>query len=291
MELTQLRYLRATVRAGSMTAAAEAEHISQPSVSKQLRALERELGVPLFHRVGRRVVPTDAARELADCADRVFDDMASTVAAAAGAAQGGGGALRICATETVTGHILPHALTALLREWPQARVRVEMLGTDDSVARVLADEVDFAIVALPLADSRLAVETLFEEDVLCALPSGHQWTARQRIPLRMALEARGLLLSMPGHGLRTIVDEQARRLGVDLRPRIELRSQQALLAMVAAGGGIALAPRIAVAARSDIAALPFSPGLKRTVGWVRRRGRHVPPVGQRLIEIVGELQR
>ena len=66
MELHQLRYLRAVVRTGSVTAAAEAEHVAQPSVSKQMRLLERELGVPLFHRVGRRVVPTDAAVELAE---------------------------------------------------------------------------------------------------------------------------------------------------------------------------------------------------------------------------------
>ncbi len=84
MELHQLRYLRAVVRSGSVTAAAEAEFVAQPSVSKQLRLLERELGVPLFHRVGRKVVATDAALALADCADRVFDDLAATVAAVSG---------------------------------------------------------------------------------------------------------------------------------------------------------------------------------------------------------------
>jgi DNA-binding transcriptional LysR family regulator len=84
MELHQLRYLRAVIRTGSVTLAAEAEHVAQPSVSKQMRLLERELGVPLFHRVGRRVIPTEAAIELADCADRVFDDLSATAAAIAG---------------------------------------------------------------------------------------------------------------------------------------------------------------------------------------------------------------
>ena len=78
MELHQLRYLRAVVRTGSVTAAAEAEHVAQPSISKQMRLLELELGVPLFHRVGRRVVATEAAVELAECAGRVLDDLAST---------------------------------------------------------------------------------------------------------------------------------------------------------------------------------------------------------------------
>ncbi len=284
MELAQLRYLRAVIRAGSVTAAAEVEHVSQPSISKQVRSLERELGILLFHRVGRRVVPTDAARELADCAGRVFDDIASTTAAVAGMALGAGGAVRIAATETIADHVLPAALTELVSEWPEARVRVEMLGTDDCVSRVLADEVDFAIVALPLADSRLDVTMLFDEDVLCVLPCGHAWASRNRVSLRRVLAAPGLLLSMPGHGLRTQIDEYARRLKVAVQPRIEMRSQQALLAMVAAGGGIALAPRIAVRGRADIEALPLSPNLTRQVGWVRRRGRHIPPIGNQLID-------
>lgn len=288
MELAQMRYLRAVVRTGSVTGAAQAEHVSQPSVSKQLRALERELGVPLFHRVGRRVVPTDAARALADCAGRVFDDMAATAAAVAGRAPGATAGARICATETVADHVLPSALTRLLKEWPNASIRVEMLGTDDAIGRVLADDVDFAIVALPLADSRLSVELLFEEDVLCALPLSHPWARRRAIPLREVLESADLLLSMPGHGLRTEVDVRARELDVTVQTRIELRSQQALLAMVAAGGGIALSPRIAVTGRHDIAVLPFVPGLTRQVGWVHRRGRHVPPIGMRLIEMVRE---
>jgi len=84
MELHQLRYLRAVVRSGSVTVAAEAEFVSQPSVSKQLRLLEKEFGTPLFHRVGRRLIATEAALVLADCADRVFDDLAATVSSVSG---------------------------------------------------------------------------------------------------------------------------------------------------------------------------------------------------------------
>ena len=115
MELHHLRYLRAVVRTGSVTAAAEAEFVSQPSVSKQLRLLERELGVPLFHRVGRKVVPTEAAVALANCADRVFDEIAATVAAISGPESAGGGALRVCATETITDNLLPPALAGFAR--------------------------------------------------------------------------------------------------------------------------------------------------------------------------------
>lgn len=284
MELHQLRYLRAVVRAGSVTKAAEAEHVAQPSVSKQLLLLERELGVPLFHRVGRRVVPTESAHALADCADRVFDDISSTIAGLSGAEDGG--SLRICATETVSDNLLPPALTLLRARYPNARVRVEMLGTDDGIARVLADEVDFALVVLPLADSRLEVHPLLAEEVLLAVPRGHALAELPAAPIGQALVDPGLLLSMPGHGLRAMVDERAASLGLPLAGRIELRSQQALLAMVAAGGGIAFAPEMSMRAATGIVALRLEPRQWRQIGWVRRKGRHIPPIGLRLLELL-----
>ncbi len=166
-------------------------------------------------------------------------------------------------------------------------MRVEMLGTDDAVAKVLADEVDLAVVALPLADSRLDIHLLLEEEVLLAVPRGHPWAAWVRVPMEDVLAEPGLLLSMPGHGLRALVDDASRRAGIAAAGRIELRSQAALLAMVAAGGGVAFAPRMTMERREDVAAVPVEPALSRQVGWVRRRGRHLPAIGVELLRLVG----
>ena len=286
MELHQLRYLRAVVRSGSVTGAAEAEFVSQPSVSKQLRLLENEFGVPLFHRVGRRVIATEAGMALADCADRVFDDLTATVASVSGPDSVSGGTLRMCATETVVNYLLPHALTRLRAKYPRCQIRVEMLGTDDAVAQVLANEVDLAIVALPLADTRLEVQVLLEEDVLLVVPPEHAWSSRAFVTMHEVLREPGLLLSMPGHGLRALVDEASQELGIRPEQGLELRSQAALLAMVAEGGGIAFAPRMAIAGRNDISAIRLLPRLTRQVGWTRRRGRHLPAIGAELLGLL-----
>lgn len=286
MELHHLRYLRAVVRTGSVTAAAEAEYVAQPSVSKQLRALERELGVPLFHRVGRKVVPTDAAVALADCADRVFDEIAATLAAVSGPDSALGGSLRMCATETVTDNLLPPALAELRLRYPRCHILVEMLGTDDAIERILADEFDLAIVVLPLFDSRLEVQPLLTEEIMLAVGRDHRWAREGRVALRDALAEPNLLLSMPGLGLRAMVDEAARDAGIELQTTFEIRSQQAILALVASGGGIALSPRMSVEGRDDVVALELDPPLQREVGWIRRKGRHLPRIAEELLALL-----
>lgn len=286
MELFQLRYLRAVVRTGGVTAAAEEEHVAQPSVSRQLRLLEQELGVALFHRVGRRVVPTEAGIALAECAGRLLDDLETTVRTITGS---GGGALQrmaLCATETVTDWLLPGAIARLSEQIPALRVSVEMLGTDDSVARLLSDRADLAIVVLPLVDGRLDVHPLFDEPVLLAVPRGHAWSRAETVPLEQALGSAALLFSMPGHGLRAQIESEASARGIALQPRVEMRSLTALLAMVAAGGGITFAPRIAVEHRGDLVAVPLDPPLERSVGWARRRGRHLGGAATQLLEAV-----
>jgi len=291
MELHQLRYLRAVLRAGSVTAAAAAEHVAQPSISKQIRVLERELGVALFHRVGRRVVPTDAALQLADCADRVLDDIAATAAVLAGPESESAASVRVCATETLVNFLIPAALSQVRRELPAASVQVEMLGAADVVARVVADEMDFGLLPLPLVDSRVEVQPLLAEDILAVLPPGHRWAGQPQIELSALIRAPDLLLSMPGMGLRAQVDAAAQGLGVVVRGPIEIRSLHALLTLVAAGTGVTLAPAMSLAGRQDLCALPIDPPLRREIVWIRRRGRHISAVGARLIHLLRHAHR
>jgi DNA-binding transcriptional LysR family regulator len=288
MELHQLRYLRAVLRGGSVTAAAAREHVTQPSISKQIHLLEQELGVPLFHRVGRRVLPTDAAFRLVDCADRVLDDLTATAASLAGPRSAVGGSVRLCATETVVNFLLPGPLVQLRREMPDATIHVEMLGTADVVASVSEDQVDFGIAPMPLAATRLEVHHLLTEEVLAVVPKNHAWGKRAWVDLAALLVEPGLLLSMPGMGLRAQLEAAARPLGVSMNSTVEVRSEAALLAMVAAGGGVALAPRMSIKGRPGVRALRLRPPLQREIVWLRRRGRHISAAGLRLLELVHE---
>jgi len=286
MDLQQLRYLQAVVRTGSVTAAATEEYVSQPSVSKQMRQLERELGIPLFHRAGRRIEPTAAALALAEMAERIFDDLASTVAQISQPGELASGSLRVCATETVVDYLLPGVLTAWAARYPRARISVEMVGTEAALDDVLEGKADLAVVVLPINDTRLLVEPILREEVLLAVPKGHAWANRGLVPVGEAIAAPELLLSMRGIGLRRQIEEAAEAHRVVPTERIELRSLYALLAIVAAGGGISFAPAMALRSRDDVVALHVDPPLWRSVGRVQRRGRHLPSVGAGFVELL-----
>jgi DNA-binding transcriptional LysR family regulator len=286
MDAGDLSVFTAVARSGGINRAAQALNTVQSNVTQRIRVLERELGVPLFHRVGRRVVPTEAARALANCADRVFDDIAATLAVVSGPESTLGGSLRICSTETVTDNVLPAALAELRRRFPACHVQVEMLGTDDAIQRVLADEFDLAIVVLPVVDARLEVQRLLEEDVLLAVSPAHRWASAGRVPVSEALAEAGFVLSMPGLGLRAMVDEAVAREHVPMQASFELRSQQAILSLVASGAGVAFSPAMSLAGRDDIVGVPLDPPLRREVGWIKRPGRHQPRIALELLELV-----
>src|SRR5688500_803320 len=122
MELHQLRYFTAVVEAGSFSRAAERCLVSQPSLSQQVAKLERTLGQQLLVRLGRRVVPTDAGRLLADRASAILaavDDAGRQLTAAAGKP---GGRLAVGAIPTVAPYLLPPVLGKFMRQCPDVEV-------------------------------------------------------------------------------------------------------------------------------------------------------------------------
>ncbi|MGI8915636.1 MAG: LysR family transcriptional regulator [Chloroflexota bacterium] len=289
VQLRQLRYLRAIARHGSFTAAAEAERVAQPAVSKQIQRLENELGAALFDRSSRGTTLTEEGQVVARAAERILgyiDDLQAELGDRAVLARG---RLRLCATETVMEYLLPSALAALHRRYPGLAVSAEMLGTDDAVALLLDRQIDVAVVTLPLSHPDLAVEPLYTEDIVLLVPADDPLAARTTVALSELAE-RELLLSMPGHGLRAVIDAACRRVGFTTQPTLELRSQEALIRLVEQGAGVTFAPKLCVQRpRPAVHVCTLtSPSLRRGVGWACLRDRHVPQAVLALVRELGE---
>lgn len=247
MELHQLRYFAAAARMGNFSRAAAACRVSQPSLSQQVIKLERELGQRLFQRLGRRAVLTDAGRLLLDRATAILAAVDDAEHRMRDFDQLDGGRLSVGAIPTVAPYLLPPALKGFLRRHPAVELSMHEDLTQHLIALAASGDLDLAIVALPIHDERLAVETLLTEPLLLAVPPGHRLARKKRVTMDDVREERFIMLDEM-HCLGEQILSFCREEGCH---RIACRSTQlsTVQTLIAMGQGVSLLP--AMAERGD----------------------------------------
>ena len=290
MELQQLRYVVAVAEAGSFTKAAEQCGVTQPSLSQQIQKLEQELGAPLFDRLPRRVVLTEAGRTLAGRARTVLagvEDARREVAESSGSSCG---RLIVGAIPTVAPFVAPPAIRELRRRMPQLALRIEENVTAELLRGLLAGEIDVAIASAPIEHEHLHVEPLFVEPLRLALATDHP-LARKRKVKWSDLHEESLLVLHDVHCLGQQVGAFCQQ--NDVASVIAFRGAQiaTLLAMVELGLGISLIPDMA--ARADTSKKRVYRDLAgdlptRTIVAVWNLLRYRTNAARALVEAVGE---
>lgn len=279
--LRQLQYLVAVADLRSFRRAAEACHVSQPSLSAQVAEAERALGARVFERDRRGVLVTRAGEALLERARRVLVEADDLAEAARRHADPRAGTLRIGVLPTIGPYLLPAAVPALRAALPRLAVRWEEDRTAALVRRVEAGELEGALLAAEADLGGLEAVPVAEDPFLLAAPPEHP-LARASAPAR-ATELRGqeVLLLDDGHCLRAQALEvcaAARARELDFRAT----SLATLVQMVAGGAGVTLLPALAApteAARADLVLRPFAPpGPARTLvlAWRRRAAAEAP---------------
>src|SRR5262245_56532997 len=180
MELHQLRYFAAVAQAGNFTRAAEKCHVSQPSLSQQIQKLERWLRQPLFHRLGRKAVLTDAGRLLLDRATAILAGVEDAERRLRAGDDAYGGRLAVGAIPTIAPYVLPPTLEGFSRRCPRAELIVREAVTSALLPALVDGELDLALAALPIEDPHLESEPLLTEPLLLALPVGHRLAGRRK---------------------------------------------------------------------------------------------------------------
>jgi DNA-binding transcriptional LysR family regulator len=271
LDVRKLRLLRELARLGTIAAVADALSYTPSAVSQQLSALEREAGVPLLRRVGRRVELTPAGAGLAERAEPVLALLAEASAALAADRAGLAGELRIGAFPTAVRTLLPGALVALGSAHPRLELLVTELdpaGVPDALRTgaldiALVHEYDYVPAGPdPALDLRpLLAETMFLASArpLPALPEGRAGDAVAQCA------ALPWIAASPG----TLCYLMAERLchAAGFSPRIRHRADDFanVLALVAAGQGVALVPELALADRPDGVVLTPLAARRRTL--------------------------
>lgn len=243
MELHQLRYFVAVAQAGNFSRAAERCHVSQPSLSQQIQKLERQLGQPLFSRLGRRTVLTDAGRLLLDRAMAILanvDDAERRLRAG----DPMHGRLAIGAIPTIAPFVLPPALQTFLKRCPDVELIVREDVTSQLIPAVIEGELDLALVALPIVDEHLEAEPLLSEALLLTVPPKHPLARRRRVTVADLVGERFILLNEM-HCLGEQVLNFCR--AHECQPQIACRSAQigTIQSLIALGQGISLLPEVA----------------------------------------------
>lgn len=254
MEMHQLRYFTAVARTGNFTRAAEQCHIAQPSLSQQIRKLEEELDEKLILRLpGGKSRLTPAGEILLTRANRILAEAQSVVEELRDRQKVVSGAVRMGAIPTIAPYLVPDALLAFNEAHPQVELVVHEATTEQLLAQLEKNELDFVIVSPPLAGGPWQTHSLGEEPLYLVTPPGRKFKAGG--PILDDLREEEFILMREGHCLTGQVTRFCKL--SNFRPRVRFLSAQVetLKSLIRAGAGVSLLPAMALAdapATSDL---------------------------------------
>lgn len=274
--LRQLQFLDALAREGSFSRAAEACHVTQPTLSAAIKELEALLDVQLVEREARGASLTRAGEEVAKRARTVLSETQDLVAAAHEAGRPLCGTFRLGAIPTIAPYVLPAILPGLRRDYPRLRLVLREETTDRILEDLRARRLDAALIALPWDTPGIETEIIAEDEFLFIAPEGHELASKSELAPG-DLAGTEVLLLEDGHCLREHALEVCTLPARPNSAEVSATSLQTLVHMVAGGLGVSLVPKLAadsgLAAGTGVAVRAFDrPLMGRAIGMAWRTG-------------------
>jgi DNA-binding transcriptional LysR family regulator len=275
VQLQQLVYFLAVARTRHFTRAAELTHVAQPSLSKQIHSLERELGSELFHRARGNVTLTPAGEVLVPFAKRILADVETARLEVHELAELRRGRLRLGATPSLCTGPLAHALASFRVRYPGIQLIIDESGSRDLVRQLAEGAIDLAMITSPVhrGDPTLDTIPILREQLTVAVPRSMDL---DHDAFRVEdLRDRPLVMFREGYDLRSMTLMACQRAGFQPRFAIEGGEMDAVLSFVEAGLGIAVVPSMVLLERPNLRGVPFVPPTPtRTVALAHRTDVH-----------------
>ena len=296
MDVVQLKTLIHVAELGSLSKASDRLHIAQPALSRQIRMLEKELGTYLFERHGRGMVITEAGREVLAHATRIMEELESIRSSVAGGRTNLRGTVVIGTTPTVA-EIITVPLVRKIREaQPNLAVRFSSAFSGYLLDWLQRGELELAISYDPQPLHTLRIVPVMMENLLLVGPPGAGLDLDTPVAFA-SLAERELVLPSARHGLRVILDNCAREVGVKLRTSVEADSFGAMIDLVRNGFGLTVLPLAPIWAQVESGSLCAAPWVAplpmRKLVQVFPADRRVSPaarfVAEAFIEIAADL--
>jgi DNA-binding transcriptional LysR family regulator len=293
MELHHLRVFCLILEHGSISRAARAAALSQPTLSQHLRTLESELSTPLFHRLGRRMVATQAGETFYPYAKQALNLVAEARQALEDHAGLLRGELRIAGSSIPGHYLLPGLLASFHERHPDVRLHLEVGDSQWVVERIQRHEVELGFVGARQQAAGLSFQPFAKDELVLVVPPGHPRSG-QTISLN-ELSSLPLVSREEGSGTRRSWERLLRKGGgrpEDLPVVAQLGSTEAIVRGVKAGMGAAVVSLHAVAeelGRKDLSRVFLaSPPLERVFYAVHRESRVLSPAANRFLRFVLE---
>jgi DNA-binding transcriptional LysR family regulator len=287
MDLAHLRSFVAVADAGSMALAARLLHVSQPTLSRQIRNLERDLGVQVFDRIGRRIVLAADGREMLARSRRLLAEVESFRERATALGGGKAGVLRVGATPQFLEAAMPHVLALYRRRNPEVKITLVEDGASPLVRGVEQGELHLAIGVARYSEPLESV-LLYPLRVLAVMSRRHRLASRRTLAVAdVAHET--LLMLAPGFQTRQLFEEACQQIHPEPRVLLESRSPQSLIALAAAGHGIAIVPSVVAFNRVETATAGLVGNGQPLGTWVRAvwdPRRYLPPYGETFLRVL-----
>lgn len=291
MNIRDLQYFLAAAELEHFGRAAETCHVSQPTLSGQIKKLEASLGVALFERSGRSVLLTDSGRRILVSARRILREVEAIQELARTCRNPLAGRFHLGAIPTLAPYVFPDLVRELRRSLPELELFLVEEKTETLTRQLRSGELDAILVALPIRDDSLQGEVLFEDEFFLAVPPGHELETLPSIR-QEGLRPFPLMLLEEGHCLRDQALEICSQYDLDEEQAFRSTGLETLRQMVKAGSGLTLMPRIAIpeGPEGDIRYVPFeAPVPSREIGLFWRRSSSRVLLLERLSELLRDL--
>ncbi len=286
MELRHLRYFDAVADTLNFTRAAERLHVTQSTLSHQIRQLEDEVGHPLFDRAGKRVALTEAGEILRSHMTPALEQIDRGVQALRTDSDAMQGRIRLATTPSFNTRLVPSCVAAFLDHYPTIQVSVEELSARQIARRVQSGHLDLGVAYRPPNAPELWFEPLYNEELMLVVNADHALARRRRVRIVELHHARMVLLPAV-FSTRALLDECFEAAGAEPRVAAELNSIAPMLELIRRTGLAGIIGATALTPADDLRFIPLEdPTPIRTPGllWKKRADR--PPMTKLLAALL-----
>jgi len=276
ISLRQLRVFLAVARQQHFRRAAESLHLSQPAVSRHIAELESELGLKLFDRNTREVVPTEAGRYLESAIGRVLDELEGVLAHVHSESERRRGKVHVASVPTLSAGLMPQCIADCARRFPDLAIQLHDQAQTMVLDSVRGGEVDFGLAIEPPDTGEFDSELLLRDPFMLVCRPSHPLASLDRVPWRK-LQGQPLILLDYSSGSRRLIDQVFARRGIEPIVVQQTGHTHTAFRMVEAGLGISVSPALSPPPPT-LVARPLTPQEHRDVVLLKRRQRSLSPL-------------